>query len=138
MSSITAIDEEYIFEGRVIISQTDLEGVITFANRQFCDVSGYKAEELIGKPHNIVRHPDMPRATFEQMWKTINSGQAWNGLIKNLRKDGLYYWVETEILPIKNDNDEMIGFITAGKSASRTNIQENADLYRKMIETEES
>jgi aerotaxis receptor len=80
----------------------------------------------------------MPRGAFEQMWKTIKSGQAWNGLIKNLRKDGLYYWVETEILPIKNDDEEIIGFITAGKSASRTNIQETAELYKKMLETEES
>jgi len=139
MSSIVPVDEEYIFEGRAIISQTDLKGVITFANRQFCDISGYKAEELIGEPHNIIRHPDMPRTAFEQMWKTIDSGQAWNGLIKNLRKDGLYYWVETEILPIKNeDDDEITGFITAGKSASRTNIQETAELYKKMLETEES
>jgi len=138
MSSVIPVDEEYIFEGRVIISQTDLKGVITFANRQFCNVSGYKADELVGNPHNIIRHPDMPRGAFEQMWKTIKSGQAWNGLIKNLRKDGLYYWVETEILPIKNDDEEMIGFITAGKSASRTNIQETAELYKKMLETEES
>lgn len=134
MSSI--VDDEYIFEGRVIISQTDVEGVITFVNRQFCDVSGYTAQELIGKPHNIVRHPDMPTAKFAQMWKTIKSGQAWNGLIKNLRKDGMYYWVEIEILPIKDDRDEITGFISAGKVASRTNVQENADLYRKMIETE--
>jgi len=138
MSSIVPVDEEYIFEGRAIISQTDLEGVITFANRQFCNVSGYKADELVGKPHNVIRHPDMPRTAFEKMWKTIKSGQAWNGLIKNLRKDGLYYWVETEILPIKNDDGEITGFITAGKSASRTNIQETADLYKKMLETEES
>jgi aerotaxis receptor len=138
MNNITPVDEEYIFEGRAIIGQTDLEGVITFINRQFCNISGYKAEELIGKPYNIIRHPDMPRATFEQMWKTIKSGQAWNGLIKNLRKDGLYYWVETEILPIKNEDDKITGFITTGKSASRTNIQETAELYKKMLETEES
>jgi len=137
MSSIVPVDEEYIFEGRAIISQTDLEGVIIFANRQFCRVSGYKAEELVGKPHNIIRHPDMPREIFEQMWKTIKSGQAWNGLIKNLRKDGLYYWVETEILPIKDETEKITGYVTAGRSASRTNIQENAELYKKMIETEE-
>lgn len=138
MSSITPVDEEYIFEGRAIISQTDLRGVITFANRQFCDVSGYKADELVGKHHNIIRHPDMPRATFEQMWKTIKSGQSWNGFVKNLRKDGLYYWVEAEILPIHDDNDEITGYIAARKSTSRKNIQESTELYKKMIEAEES
>jgi len=138
MSSITPVDKEYIFEGRAIISQTDLKGVITFANRQFCNVSGYKADELVGQPHNIIRHPDMPRATFEQMWKTIKSGQSWNGLVKNLRKDGLYYWVETEILPIIDDNDEITGYIAARKATSKKNIQESTELYKKMIEAEES
>jgi len=138
MSSIVPIDEEYIFEGRAAISQTDEEGVIIFANRQFCDISGYKIDELIGKPHNIIRHPDMPRTAFEQMWRTIRSGQAYNGLVKNLRKDGLYYWVDLEILPIKNEDDEVTGYISTGKSASRTNIQETAELYAKMSETEDN
>jgi aerotaxis receptor len=138
MNSIIPVNEEYTFEGRAIISQTDLKGMITFTNRQFYNVSGYKAEELVGKSHNMVRHPDMPRAAFEQMWKTIQSGQTWNGLIKNLRKDGLYYWVETEILPIKNSDDEVTGYISAGKAASRTNIQETAELYNKMLEAEEN
>ncbi|MEA2091072.1 MAG: PAS domain S-box protein, partial [Campylobacterota bacterium] len=89
MDKAVPIDEEYIFEGSLIISQTDLKGKITFANRKFCEVSGYKLDELIGSNHNIIRHPDMPRAIFAKMWSTIEGGQAWNGLVKNLRKDGL-------------------------------------------------
>jgi len=138
MDSITPVDREYDFEGRAIISQTDTEGIITFVNRQFCNVSGYKVDELTGQAHNIVRHPDMPRAVFEKMWKNIKSGQAWHGLIKNLRKDGLYYWTEMEILPIKNDTDEITGYISTGKPASPTSIQEHTVLYKTMTEAEVS
>lgn len=136
MDKVVPVDEEYIFEGSMIISQTDLKGFITFANRKFCEVSGYKVDELIGSNHNIVRHPDMPKAAFAKMWRTIKGGQAWNGLVKNLRKDGLYYWVDAEIIPVHNDNEEIIGYIAARKVASRKDIEENKELYRKMLETE--
>ena len=86
MQQIEALDEEHLFQGRVIISETDLKGVITYANRKFCEISGYSAEELVGKPHNIIRHPDMPKEAFAKVWSTIQSGQIWHGLVKNLRK----------------------------------------------------
>ena len=136
MDKVVPIDEEYIFEGSMIISQTDLKGKITFANRKFCEVSGYKLDELIGSNHNIIRHPDMPKAAFAKMWSTIAGGQAWNGLVKNLRKDGLYYWVDTEIIPVHNENEEITGYIAARKVASRKDIQENKELYNKMLETQ--
>lgn len=135
---VTPVDEEYMHVGDVIISQTDLRGVITYANRMFCDVSGYRADELVGQPHNIIRHPDMPKAAFEKMWETIKSGQSWNGLVKNLRKDGLYYWVDTEILPLKDADDNVTGYIAARKSASRKNIEETKEIYSKMLEIENS
>jgi aerotaxis receptor len=137
MSNVTPIDEEYFYEGSVIISQTDLKGIIVYANKMFCEISGYSAQELVGQPHNIIRHPDMPKAAFAKMWQTIGSGQVWNGLVKNLRKDGLYYWVDTEILPIRNDNDEVTGYIAARKPASRKNISEVQESYSKMLELEE-
>jgi len=136
MDKVVPIDEEYIFEGSMIISQTDLKGNITFANRKFCEVSGYKLDELVGSNHNIIRHPDMPRAAFEKMWSTISGGQTWNGLVKNLRKDGLYYWVDSEIMPIRNENEDITGYIAARKAASRKDIVENEELYRKMLETQ--
>jgi len=136
MSKVIPKDKEYFFDENVIISQTDLKGVITFANRVFYKVSGYDKDELIGKPHSILRHPDMPKEVFKKMWETIQSGQAWNGLVKNLRKDGLYYWVDTEILPIKDDNNAIIGYIAARKAASRKNIQENEEIYTKMLEAQ--
>lgn len=137
MSQVVVVNEEYIFEGSSIISQTDLEGNITFANRKFCKVSGYTVNELVGKSHNIVRHPQMPRSVFERMWNTISTGHTWNGLVKNLRKDGRYYWVDTEILPIKNKENELTGYIASRKVASRKNIEENEIAYKKIYEAQE-
>lgn len=136
MNTITPVDEEYIVKGDVIISQTDTTGIITYANRAFCAVSGYKADELVGEPHSIIRHPDMPKAAFAKMWETITGGQAWNGLVKNMRKDGLFYWVETEVLPITDEDGAITGFIAARKEASRKNINEIQETYNKMLETE--
>lgn len=136
MEKVTPIDKEYLYEGSVIISQTDLNGVITYANRMFCEVSGYKVDELVGQPHSIIRHPDMPKAAFAKMWDTIQSGQVWNGLVKNLRKDGLYYWVDTEVLPILDSELKVTGYIAARKQASRKDIAENEALYKKMLEAQ--
>ena len=132
----TPIDEEYEFSGRVIISETDTRGVITFANRKFCEISGYTSEELLGKPHNLIRHPDMPRAAFAQMWETIQKGEIWRGHVKNLRKDGRYYWVETEISPVRDENGTIVSYIAARKPASRKNIEEAEELYAKLREQE--
>ncbi len=131
-----AIDEEYFFEGRAIVSETDLEGIITFANRRFCEISGYTSSELVGQPHNIIRHPDMPKAAFAQVWRTIQSGTIWHGLVKNLRKDGKFYWVDTEVTPIYDNNGIVKGYMAARKPASRKNIEETAELYKKMLEQE--
>jgi len=136
MSNITPINEEYRFGKDVIISQTDLEGKITYVNRAFCNVSGYSRDELVDSPHSIVRHPDMPKAVFKKMWETIKGGQAWNGLVKNLRKDGHYYWVETEILPVRDDDENITGFIAVRKSASHKDIIETQETYNKMLEAE--
>ncbi len=137
MEKVTPIDKEYIYDGDVIVSQTDINGIITYANRAFTEVSGYTTEELLGKPHNIIRHPDMPKAVFARMWETIQGAQAWNGLVKNLRKDGMYYWVETELLPVIDEDDVITGYIAARKEASRKDIKETEETYKKMLETEQ-
>jgi aerotaxis receptor len=136
MERPTAVDQEHLFEGRVIISETDEKGIITYANRKFCEIAGYSADELKGQPHNIIRHPDMPKAAFAQMWETIKGGRSWHGIVKNLRKDGLYYWVETEITPVKNSEGTITGYIAARKPASRKNIDEISQTYRNMLEKE--
>ncbi|HQS66524.1 MAG TPA: PAS domain-containing protein [Sulfuricurvum sp.] len=130
------VDEEYFFDGRAIVSETDLKGVITFANRRFCEISGYSAKELVGEAHNIIRHPDMPKAAFAQLWKTILSGTIWHGLVKNLRKDGKYYWVDTEVSPIYDTDGTVKGYMAARKPASRRNIEETVLLYQEMIAKE--
>ncbi len=134
---IVPIDEEYIYDHNVIISQSDTNGIITYVNRAFCDVSLYTREELIGQPHKKLRHPDMPKALFKNMWDTIQNGEVWHGLVKNLRKDGLYYWVDTEILPIKNENNKITGYMEAKKPASRNDIKETQELYAKMLHNEQ-
>lgn len=136
MTQIDTIDDEYLFEGNVIISETDLKGIITFANRRFCEISGFSAQELVGRPHNIIRHPDMPKHAFETMWKTIEAGESWRGLVKNLRKDGRYYWVATEVAPIKDAKGVITGYIAARKPAARKDIEEAAAKYKKMLEKE--
>lgn len=94
-----------------IVSKTDTRGVITYVNKQFCAISGYSEQELIGKPHNIVRHPDMPRAAFKDMWERIKSKETWKGVVKNMKKDGGTYIVDTTIVPITDLNGDIIEFI---------------------------
>jgi len=95
-----------------IVSKTDKKGIITFVNDKFCAISGYTKEELIGKPHNLIRHPDMQKEAFEELWRTIKSGQAWEGLVKNLRKDGSTYWVHAVVSPIVDLNGDIVEYMS--------------------------
>ncbi|ACM92154.1 methyl-accepting chemotaxis protein/sensory box protein [Nautilia profundicola AmH] len=136
------IDEEVTFEdagvaNRSIISKTDLKGIITFVNKPFCTLSGYSKEELIGKPHNIIRHPDMPKSIFKQMWNTIEKGETFRGFIKNLRKDGKYYWVEAFIEPIYDENGVKIGYSSIRKPVSDSDKEKYEKLYKELKEKEE-
>ncbi|PLY08898.1 MAG: chemotaxis protein [Arcobacter sp.] len=93
---------EFLFEtivpkNELIVSRTDLKGIITYANETFAEISNYEVDELIGKPHNIVRHPDMPKAVFDNLWKSLKNDGKWSGFVKNLRKDFGFYWVFAEI-----------------------------------------
>jgi len=109
------IDEEVKFDGGVMITETDPKGIITYANRKFREMTGYTKEELIGTPHNIIRHPDMPKAVFEEMWRVIEEGEYWDGYIKNMRKDGRFYTVLVWIKPKFNDDGKIIGYIAGRK-----------------------
>ncbi len=92
-----------------LVSTTDLRGVITYANDIFCKVAGYELDELVGKNHNIVRHPDMPKAAFKDLWTKMEAGQSWRGMVKNRCKDGSYYWVDAYVTPLY-EQGEHIGF----------------------------
>jgi PAS domain S-box-containing protein len=96
-----------------LFSETDIFGVIIFANDAFCRASKYTLEELIGKPHNIIRHPDMPKQLFKLLWSTIEKGEVFRGVIKNKAKDGSHYWVNATLMPIADQNKKIIKFIGA-------------------------
>lgn len=97
--------ETAVPEGELIISRTDLKGIITYANETFAEISGYEIDELIGKPHNIVRHPDMPSAVFKDLWETIQNKKQWSGVVKNLRKDRGHYWVKAIVSGVYKDGE---------------------------------
>ncbi len=89
--------ETVVPSDELIVSRTDLSGKITYANETFSKISGYEMDELVGKSHSIVRHPDMPRSVFKELWETLHKGAMWKGYVKNMRKDGGYYWVYAEV-----------------------------------------
>ncbi len=96
--------ETIVPEGELIISRTDLKGKITYANETFAQISGYSVDELVGKSHNLVRHPDMPKRAFKEMWDKLHKQQRWEGIVKNLRKDKGFYWVHTTISGVYKDS----------------------------------
>jgi len=130
------IDQEFKFENGLIVSSTDLKGIITYANRTFCKIAGYTKQELTGKNHNIVRHPDMPKAAFKELWDTVKDGKEWTGIVKNLRKDGLYYWVYSHITPIMDNNGKITGYTAARRPATPAEIEEVVPVYKTLIEEE--
>ena len=115
-------------EDEIIISRTDLNGIITYANETFAQISGYQVEELIGKSHNILRHPDMPKILFEHMWKTLKSGKMWQGYVKNMRKDGGYYWVNATAFPPRN-SDGTIRYVSVRVKPTKEEIEIAKKLY---------
>ena len=125
MNKVVPKNEEYVFEGKVAMSQTDLKGTITFVNRKFCEISGYTIDELINSSHSIIKHPEVEESVYEKMWKTLSSGQVFNGMLKNLRKDGRYYWTDIEIAPILDKKGQTTGYISVSKPSPRKNIQES-------------
>ncbi|HNN07248.1 MAG TPA: methyl-accepting chemotaxis protein, partial [Leptospiraceae bacterium] len=115
-------NERKIIDGAIITSKTDTKGVITYANPEFLAVSGYSLEELIGKPHSIMRHPDMPEWTFEDLWSTVKNGNSWNGIVKNRCKNGDYYWVDANVSPLY-EAGHIIGYISVRTKPTPEQIQ---------------
>jgi aerotaxis receptor len=126
------VDQEYPFpESETLVSITDLKGRITYCNPAFITVSGYTREELLGQPHNMIRHPDMPEEAFRDMWETIASGLPWSAMVKNRRKDGSYYWVKANVTPLM-EHDRPTGFMSVRTKPDRNDIQAAELLYRQM------
>ncbi|MFV8781577.1 methyl-accepting chemotaxis protein [Microbulbifer sp. SA54] len=127
-------NREYtVHENHFLISRTDLQGNIVYANPAFVEVSGYQYDELIGAPHNIVRHPDMPQAAFGNLWQTIKKGDVWIGLVKNRRKDGGFYWVRAHVIPVI-ESGVVTGFVSVRLKAERNAIDLAERQYRAIRE----
>jgi len=94
-----------------IVSKTNPKGVITYVNDKFCEISGYSRDELVGKPHNIIRHPDMPREAFKDLWDTIKAKKSWNGVVTNMKKNGSQYIVDTTVIPILDVDGDVVEYI---------------------------
>ncbi|MFK5937329.1 MAG: PAS domain-containing protein [Sulfurimonas sp.] len=122
---------------RYIVSKTDPKGIITYANDYFVEIVGYSEAELIGQPHNIIRHPDMPKIVFKMMWDRINKSENIMAVVKNLAKDGRYYWVVTEFEPkVDPITNEILSHTAFRKAAPQKAIDTMAPIYAKLIEIE--
>ncbi len=123
--------ETLLPENEFIYSRTDLQGNITEANEAFCKVSAYTREEMVGQPHNLVRHPDMPEAAFADMWRDLQAGLPWRGVVKNRRKDGGFYWVVANVSPVR-DAGRVVGYQSVRSRPERVEIDAAADAYRRI------
>jgi len=119
--------DEYAF----LVSETDEKGIISFANDDFCKIAEYSLEELVGQPHNMVRHEDMPKAAFADLWDTVKSGNIWTGYVKNATKSGGYYWVYATVYPFITCNGGN-GFLSCRRKANTEEIEEHIELYKQM------
>lgn len=122
-------------EGKLIVSRTDTDGIITHCNEAFVYMSGWEEADLIGEPQNILRHPDVPKAVFEDVWTTLGNKNKWTGYLKNLRKDGGYYWVKATIIPNVR-NGEVVGYASVRRKPSANQIKQIEKKYAEMCEQE--
>lgn len=124
--------KEYIIDNNVtLMSTTDIRGNITYANEAFIESSGYDYSELVNKPHNIVRHSDMPELAFADMWETLKAGDSWTAIVKNRRKNGDHYWVRANVAPM-NRGGKLVGYISVRTKASKEDIEVADNLYKKI------
>ncbi|AXX94680.1 PAS domain-containing protein [Arcobacter ellisii] len=119
-----------------LVSETDERGIIIFANDDFCKIAEYGVDELIGKPHNIVRHKDMPKAAFKDLWDCVKQGKVWTGYVKNATKSGNYYWVFATVFPTTTSEGNK-GFLSCRRKASQEEINESVELYERLNRKEQ-
>ena len=130
--------ERMMRENDFIVSKTNAKGIITYGNPIFIEFSGYTEEELLGSQHNIIRHPDMPRAAFKLVWDTIQSGKEFFGYVKNMSKDGGFYWVFTHITPDFDQQRNIVGYTSVRRYPRREAIAKIEPLYRQMLQAEKN
>ncbi|MCK4440691.1 MAG: PAS domain-containing protein [Sulfurovaceae bacterium] len=131
------IDEEIKLNNKkLLVSKTDNKGRILYVNDYFCEISGYEPDEVVGLPHNLLRHPDMPRAIFYLMWSNIQSGKNITAVIKNLAKSGKYYWITTDFENYRNSKGDIVSYIAFRRPASRKAIEAVEGLYCSLLDIE--
>ena len=131
------LDEEIIFsKKKFIVSKTDIEGNILFVNQNFCDVTGYKYDELIGQPHSVLRHPNMPKAIFYMIWKSLLAGMEVSAIIKNVAKSGKYYWVIADFSMQRDNHGQLETFTSFKRFAPEHVSRDIEDLYNHMCYAE--
>ena len=124
--------QEWFFpQDSYILSETDAKGIIIYANDIFCEIAGYTMDELLGEAHNIVRHPDMPRIAFKGLWDDIQTKGFWKGTVKNLRKDGAYYWVDATVLRRIHSNGE-VTYLSIRRVPDRSVVDACIPLYAEL------
>jgi len=128
--------EIHLNNKKIIVSKTDKYGKIQYVNKYFCEVAGYEEEEVIGMPHSILRHPDMPQAVFYLMWQSIQQGNNITAVVKNLAKTGEYYWVTTDFEIIRDNNNEIKEYIAYRRPATKMAISGVEELYEKLLHIE--
>lgn len=129
--------EKVMRENDFIVSMTDLKGRITYGNRIFIEFSGYSEEELLGTQHNIIRHPDMPRAVFKLLWDVISAGNECSAYVKNLAKDGSFYWVFANVTPMFDQQGSITGYFSVRRRPDPAIVKTMGDVYRIMLEEEQ-
>jgi PAS domain S-box-containing protein len=133
---IPTSQERVMREQDFIVSKTDLTGRILYGNEIFIEFSGYEEHELLGSQHNIIRHPDMPRAVFKLLWDCLGKDQEIFAFVKNMSKDGGFYWVFAQVAPMRGADKQMAGYTSVRRKPNPKAIPIVADLYRTMLEAE--
>ena len=133
-TNLPITNQEYLLrDGMNIVSRTDLKGRITYINDDFIEASGFTEAELIGEPHNLVRHPDMPEEAFADLWSTLKAGRPWTGLVKNRCKNGDFYWVVANATPVR-EGGTVVGYMSVRTRPSRDQVSAAEQLYRRFRE----
>ena len=137
-NKLTPSNQELVLpENEFVCSKTNAKGILTYANSLFIKYSGYKESELLGQQHNIIRHPDMPRVIFKLMWDTLQNNREFNGYIKNLNKNGSYYWVFANIAPSFSSDNELLGYFSVRRKPDPEKLNYIKNLYIDLLDIEQ-
>ncbi len=130
--------ERFFPEDEIIVSKTDLKGLITYANATFLTVSGYREDELLGQPHSIIRHPGMPRCVFKLLWDTIQAQREIFAYVLNMSKNGDHYWVFAHVTPTFDQSDQVVGYHSSRRLPDRPQVDLFSEIYKQLLKEEMS